>query len=295
MAKLPLSPTYLLLLFLSQPSVTTTPKVMQRQFFRNTGAVAGVFILVGLAVASIILWIFLAIRRRRRTQRLELDAAVAATLNAAGFRRTPLEDEDDDFAQESGHSRYGSSDPFLHQRRSLALSSLRSGGPTAATFPDVDNDPHIFHPYSDLIHPAVSSPPFITRPYRTRSSSNNMGEDITGHTPQHSGSHEPLLASYNRSSPSPTGDPIPPKRLSNAANNALFDQPQQSNLALKASSASSSYSSEGTGDRRLDPNLRQRFQDDADSFGDLRDDKDYSRPVLGVRNMPDASSQVSLP
>ena len=231
---------------------------------------------------------FLAIRSRRRTQRLEHDAAVAATLAAAGFNRAPL-DDDDDPAQESEHSRYGSSDPFLRQRRSssgLAMSSLPSAGRTSAAFPDIDNDPHIFHPYSDYVPPVASTPPFITRPYRTRSSSNTMGENITGHTPQNSGgSHEPLLASYNRASPppSPTGVTLPLQQLSDAPKNppALSDKPQQLNTALEGP-ASSAYPSEGTGDHRLDPNLRQRFQDGADSFRDLRDEEDYSRPVLGV-------------
>ena len=42
------------------------------------------------------------------------------------------------------------------------------------------------------------------------------------------------------------------------------------------------YSSDNTQDDRLDPGLRQRQQDDGHSTMDLRDEEDYSRPVLGV-------------
>jgi hypothetical protein len=218
----------------------------------------------------------LAIRSRRRTQRLEHDTTVAATLAAAGFNRAPL-DDDDDPALESGHSRHGSTDPFLRQRYSssgLAMNSIPSAGRTSAAPLETD---YIFHPYSDYIPPAkegrVTSPPFITRPYRPRSSSTSMGENISGHTPQQSGSHEPLLASYNHTSRPSTDGTLPPQPLSDAAEDPP-DRPSSSRSTVF-------YSSESTGDHRLDPNIRQRFQD-ADSSRDLRDEEDYSRPVLGV-------------
>ena len=158
------------------------------------------------------------------------------------------------------------------------MSSIPSAGRTSAVLLDTDYDPHIFHPYSDYIPPAkdgrVPSPPFITRPFRPRSSSNSMGENLSGHTPQQSGSHEPLLASYNHASRPSTGGTLPPQHLSDAS----IDPPAMSDRPLSLSSVQ--YSSEG--DHRLDPILRQRFQDDADSSRDLRDEEDYSRPVLGV-------------
>ena len=266
------------------------------RFFRNTAAVAGVFILVGLAVASIILWIFFAIRSRRRTLRLDHDSAVSATLAAAGFHRAPL-DDDDDPGESSRRSRYGSPDAFLHHRRSSSGLAMSSVGRASAAFPDPlpfhdDNDPHNFNPYSDYILPAgsrdayVPSPPtssVLADPYRTRSYSNTMGENTTAHAPQHSGgSHEPLLSSYNRVSlpPSPIAVTPPPQRLLDAPNIplAVSDKPQQTNTSV----TSSVYSTESIGDHRLDPNLRQRLQDDANLLRDLRDEDDYSRPVLGV-------------
>ena len=218
----------------------------------------------------------MAIRRCRRAQILEHDSAVAATL-AAGFNRSPLDDEDD-LAVESGHSRNGSTDPFLHQRSSssgLAMNSIPSAGHISAA---LDYDPH--HPYSDYVFPAndarVPSPPFVYRPYRPRSTSDSMRENIFGHTPQLSGSHEPLLPTYNRASRFSIGGTFPPRRLSDSAMDlpAIPDRPSSPSTAY--------HSSESTGDHRLDPLLRQKFQDDADSSRDLLDEKDYSRPVLGV-------------
>lgn len=58
-----------------------------------------------------------------------------------------------------------------------------------------------------------------------------------------------------------------------------------------------SDSSDGSSDDRLNPNLRQKIMDrrrDERVSEDLRDDEDYSRPVLGVRNMPDGASLASV-
>lgn len=63
-------------------------------FFENTGAVAGVFVVVGLVVAaSIGAFTFLMLRRRRR-QRLDRDVAAAAAA-AAAAQQPRFEDEDD--------------------------------------------------------------------------------------------------------------------------------------------------------------------------------------------------------
>lgn len=123
---------------------------------------AGVFVLVGLAAASILLWIFFAVRRRRRTQRLEHDTAVTATLAAAGFHRAPLDDDDDDTPSgryrdhppSMGHSHErGSSSSYLdpsgrnasgsmgHGRRSssgLAMSVAGGLPPMTGAHPDAD-------------------------------------------------------------------------------------------------------------------------------------------------------------
>jgi len=102
------------------PNLLRISQTALSRFFSNTGAVAGVFVLVGLAAASILLWIFFAVRRRRRTRRLEHDTAVSATLAAAGFNRALL-DEDDDIdprASASGSNVHGYSSVGAVPRRS---------------------------------------------------------------------------------------------------------------------------------------------------------------------------------
>uniref|UniRef100_A0A8H7XVD7 Uncharacterized protein n=1 Tax=Psilocybe cubensis TaxID=181762 RepID=A0A8H7XVD7_PSICU len=336
-----------------QPSVqtTTTP--------RETRAVAAVFVLVGLAAAAIILYLLFALRRRRRTLRLEHDTAVSATLAAAGFHRTPL-DDDDDPAAGARHSRLysgvGSSidDPFqaraILQRRSssgLAMSSVpsASAGRTSAYLDDNGD----FNPYAsgDYILPAAArdganylnngtqAPPnaaLVGGMRRDRSNSSGLAE-MSAHTHNYSnsGSFEPLLASYYRRSmgtgnpPSPvlplvplgaSAGPDPAPDVGQEPNTVRFppayssshghEQPSVEPLVqisgddngndnADKDAASSVYSSNSLlVDERLDPGLRlrQRLQRDT-STRDLRDEEDYSRPVLGVRNLPDAASQVS--
>lgn len=83
------------------------------RFFQNTGAVAGVFVLVGLAATSILIFVFFYIRRRRRRALVEHDTAVSATLAAAGFTRRALDDDLDE-APGSANTRFRDSDgdPF---------------------------------------------------------------------------------------------------------------------------------------------------------------------------------------
>jgi len=67
-------------------------------FFDNTGAVAGVFVVVGLAVtAGVLAFIFFMLRRRRR-QRLDRDvaAAAAAAAGAAHHHRSGFDDDEDE-------------------------------------------------------------------------------------------------------------------------------------------------------------------------------------------------------
>ncbi|KAF9457072.1 hypothetical protein BDZ94DRAFT_1274176 [Collybia nuda] len=292
-------------------------------FFRNTGAVAGVFVLVGLAAASILLWIFFAVRRRRRTQRLEHDTAVSATLAAVGFHRTPL-DDDDDHVNSSRRSRLDSAE--MNQRSSSGfangtISSIPSGGRVSAYMdsPHPD-DQDAFNPYTDYVVPPgardgyisgrTSSPPpvaFYNGPYRERTGSGSAGEHVISHSASHSaGSYEPLLASFHQPQgssqsqhPGSSSTPRSPQRLSDAKSSpfTLFQSASpELNLGDNFGSGHSSlYSSGSIGDDRLDPGLRQRLQEVVDraSVKDLRDDEDYSRPVLGVRNLPDAAPHSS--
>ncbi|KAG6842233.1 hypothetical protein C0991_000203 [Blastosporella zonata] len=287
-------------------------------FFRNTGAVAGVFVVVGLAAASILLWILFALRRRRRTRRLEHDTAVSATLAAAGFHRTPLDDDDDnENVNGSRRSRFGSPEVEMHHRTSSGLISTTPSGARTSAYMDSPHpdDPDAFNPYRDYVvegpTTSGSNPPpsaFHNGSYRDRTPSG--GEHAHGHSA--SGSYEPLLASYYRQAqassspalvpgPSPPSPPSPPPRNPLRLSDAGRRSPPLSVLAKilpevspkepKTNVDDSSVYAESVADDRLDPGLRQRMNVETDraSQRDLRDEEDYSRPVLGVRNLPTAS------
>ena len=68
----------------------------ESSFFRNKGAVAGVFVVVGLAATAVVLFVLFWFRRRRATRLLDHDTAVAATLAEHGYGRQNLIDADDD-------------------------------------------------------------------------------------------------------------------------------------------------------------------------------------------------------
>ncbi|PPR05715.1 hypothetical protein CVT26_008956 [Gymnopilus dilepis] len=331
---------------IANPTLSPNDNSSRNAFFRNTGAVAGVFVLVGLAGASVILWIIFAVRRRRRTRRLEYDTAVNATLAAAGFHRTPLDDDDDPAAgSHSTRSRYASlePDPFAggggHRSSSnLAMSSIPSAGRTSAYLDRTPDDE--YNPYTDYIVPAGSrdgyvsgtpAPPsgYVTGPLRDRRSSTGMGmaevgAGALGQTHHHhnsSGSYEPLLASYYASANAQGGNTTPPSDNPFAGgvsagpsqpDAAATRYPPASNGSGKAEgssqptrpdeplvqidSASSVYSDDDKEDQRddrLDPGMSRRLDYDAASTRDPKDEEDYSRPVLGVRNLPDSVSLLS--
>lgn len=266
---------------------------------------SGVFVVVGLAAASIFLWILFALRRRRRTRRLEHDTAVSATLAAAGFHRTPLDDDDEnENANGSRRSRFGSPEVEMQNRASSGFASTILSGARTSTYLDSlqQDDPDAFNPYREYVADnsatvSGTNPPFPaipSGPYRDRTSSG--GE----HTHEHSasGSYEPLLASYYRqeqaaSLPVLTSPPnLPPRsplRLSDAGRSPPLGVlsktlPDISPAEKISKTDDACVSSENVGDERLDPSLRQRMNEETDraSQRDLRDEEDYSRPVLGV-------------
>ena len=263
---------------------------------------------------------------------------MSATLAAAGFHRTPLDDDDDQPGGSPSRSRFGSPDIEMNQRTSAigTSSSVPSAGRASAyidaVHPD-EADP--FNPYTNYSTAPgrtrrTSSPPpvaFYNGPYRDRTESGSAGDHVVGHSATHSaGSYEPLLASFPRSArPS---SPVQSSDLSTSRPRHSHKLPDSSQPLIVltpdaesplpadnhiTNNSSSRYSSESVADDRLDPGLRLRLNAEADraSARDLRDDEDYSRPVLGVslaelrrilglmyffsqiRNMPDATSQLS--
>lgn len=72
-------------------------------FFNNTGAVAGVFVVVGLVIIGVILALGLLCFRRRRRQRLDREVTAAAIAASNNSGRSPL-DEDADVSSGGPHT-----------------------------------------------------------------------------------------------------------------------------------------------------------------------------------------------
>jgi hypothetical protein len=190
---------------------------MSYRFFHNTGAVAGVFLIVGLAAATICLWIFFFIRRRRRRRRIDHQSEVSATLAAAGYNRAPIDDED--FGPGPGmRQRFGSFSSHPTISTPITDEERAADAPTA----------HLYDPYVEYGHPvagsgyipARSESPSLYSPDRRAEGSYASGSSRRGgsHVPQQSTDQllsggipphaipEPFTLSY------PTVPPRNPKR-----------------------------------------------------------------------------------
>ena len=187
------------------------------RFFHNTGAVAGVFLIVGLAAATICLWIFFFIRRRRRRRRIEHASEVSATLAAAGYNRAPIDDEDlgPDLGMRQRFNSFGShptiSTPITDEER--AGDSI---GPTA----------NLYDPYLEYGRPVAGSgyiparsesPSLYSRGRGEGSYTSGASRPGGSHVPQHSTGSADLLLSggiphHAIPEPFPLSSPIVPPR-----------------------------------------------------------------------------------
>ncbi|KIK96270.1 hypothetical protein PAXRUDRAFT_319722 [Paxillus rubicundulus Ve08.2h10] len=282
-------------------------------FLRNTGAVVGVFVVVGLAAASIMLWILFAVRRRQGMRRIEQDTAVEAAVAAAGFNRVPLDDDNEDGGARPPYMRSHFSLEMGRRGGSFGLGSGGSGSlPTSGRPPSGASDVlavHGFNPYADypVEHQAsdhvkgylpvrtASPPPGAERPTPLGAGTDEFGSardrrSSFGHTPTYSvGSFEPLLANYaqNVSEHGAPRPPTPPHDARRVVNTS--SQPPHNALPRD----SNGYYSDGSADDRLDPGMNRRRSSNSGSIH-VRDNEDYSRPVLTIRNIPDGQSQHSL-
>jgi hypothetical protein len=119
-------------------------------------------------------------------------------------------------------------------------------------------------------------------------------------------SYEPLMAAYYRQSGGSGqlsgSPPIPPVTPPATATTPAAITPQapsvESSKPLiddREPTEAHSVFTAGTTDDRLDPGLRQRQKEaDSASMKDLKDEEDYSRPVLGVRYISFPNAQLFL-
>ncbi|KAG8219786.1 hypothetical protein J3R82DRAFT_758 [Butyriboletus roseoflavus] len=258
-------------------------------FFADTGAVVGVFVVVGLACASIMMWILFAIRRRQRMRGIEQDTAVQAAVAAAGLNRARLDDDDEDGSPISPNTYYQSSSGM--GQRSTLLGRGSDSQPTSARLSEVLDDlakvSANSHPGRQVEHRANTHPEGYTQARTTSPSpraeqciddlgSSRDRKSSYGHTPTYSaGSFEPLLANYaqNMSDQDTSANTMEPSR----------NRPSQH---LGSGLARNGYSSDGTpenGSRRT--SLKRHNSSDSSV---PRDEEDYTRLVLtaSIRHPP---------
>lgn len=219
------------------------------------------FVLVGLAVTSLALWLLFFLRRRRRTKRTERDTIIAAAEARSSFRADPLGEDD-----------HPNERPPTVMRQTTG-SALGSGTLSAFDSQEGSSSGGEFNPYAIgpegyALTRSSSPPPQVH--------SNLLPHTPTpGHSASPSGaSHEPLLAAYYQhqdgqntpsSHESPHTPPIPPRNP-----NRITRQGAPPALDL----ASPEIDLDST-DNRLGPDTPDRHEEDG------RDDYDYSRK-LGV-------------
>jgi hypothetical protein len=184
------------------------------RFFRNKGAVAGVFVVVGLAATSFVIFLVFWFRRQRRNKRLEHDSEVEATLAAHGYRRALVDGDDDDPAPShmsttlsQGLSAGRSSNHDIGRRISSPNMTMAFPA-TASTYHDSEETSHDYgfdpyHEFGVVHHRAQTS----NQQPNHASTFTNVGPPpktgrgtSSGHiTSDSSGSSEPLLGGSHSS------------------------------------------------------------------------------------------------
>lgn len=154
--------------------------------------------IVGLAVATICLWIFFFIRRRRRRRRIDHDTAVSASLAAAGYNRAPIDDED--FGPGPGmRQRFGSFSSHPSLTTPITDEERGAEGPVPSV--------NLYDPYAEYGRP-VTGGGYIPAPRSESPSQHSRDRAAEGsytsgvsrrtgskHVPEHgTGSADPLLS-----------------------------------------------------------------------------------------------------
>lgn len=211
---------------------------------------------------------------------------MSASLAAAGYNRTPIDDEEDIGPGPGMRQRFSSfsSHPTISTPITDDERAAEAAAPSAT----------LYDPYADygrLVGGSAGYAPTRSDSPAHNSYSSGMSRPAgAGRVPRNStGSSDPLLAGMAAVPlgtpgpsvpPTPTLPPRSPRRLAAAA------QLQQSQESAAASSTRGSEERSSSPDDRLDPALAT-LQVDNTRSQELRDDVDYSRPVLEVRNHTD--------
>ena len=240
-------------------------------FFRNKGAVAGVFVVVGLAATAIVFFILFWFRRRRKNRRLDHDTVVAATLAEHGFGRQSLIDADDDHLASDQRQRTvstpsgsgSSADMRRASTPSMTLSALNTGLVSAGGYGRQSQNPpyladslgHTYNPYADNQAPYQNPDPGPSNsggiPYFSLPSISGASRPFFSHGPEDSiGSNEPLLGGHSGSDspPEPATPAIPPRNP----------------LRLLGGAGSERGSSNGQGGGRVSNDESGGYEDDGD-------------------------------
>ena len=280
------------------------------RFFSNRGAVAGVFLLVGLAITSLFIWLAFWYRRRRRLQLLQRDADAAIGYESGRSPRAPIHDDDD-----LSHST-PSSDMRQHPGPDTLVYGNRAADYLNIPLDSPGSDPFASNPFfggqNAPDNHALTNRPSPTSPDTTASllaaaglggsaaigaaalaggnstDVHGSGTSSSGHghgqqRPQHdrwnsSASSEPLIAGASGLKPGGFGDspPTPPPRspLRQRHYVAVNQDPSQTSLH--------GVDDVSRPDDRLDPHLTARLRRSDTDMQSMRDNVDYSRPVLAV-------------
>jgi hypothetical protein len=268
---------------------------ISHSFFQNKGAVAGVFLIVGIAGAAILLFFFFTYRRRRQLKQQERDAAIAASLGPQS--RVPFEDDDDDEPTTNSHG-MTQQNPFAY----------------------VAGTPHVIGQHGEYLGAGKGSyepyDPYASYPVPTASSSGHQHSTV--HTRVGSGGLDGYEYDYRHYQPVSAALAVPDPRTSPTSRRAMsptsgsshaptyapgLGHPttnvvagpsgQQNYRRVSAAETASVYSAPEGSLVDVDDDAQQlnseilgmRLRGGVGSDQSLRDEEDYSRRVLTVSNL----------
>lgn len=252
--------------------------LVSHSFFQNKGAVAGVFLIVGIAGAAILLFFFFTYRRRRRQMQQEHEAAIAASSGPQS--RVPFEDDDDDEPTNNSHG--------MIQRNPFAYTT---------------GTPRAVGQHGEYLGAAKGSyepyDPYASYPVPTASSSGHQHSTV--HTRIGSGGLDGYEYDYRHYRPPSAGGGVPDPRTSPTFPRRAMSPTSGSSRAptyapgLAGHSASAVAGPSGQGDKRVSADSASVYSMPQGSLVDLDDDgQRLNSEMLGMRLRGGVGSDQSL-